>query len=65
MASAVWGEQPNHPRRGLAFPSAYGGSCSNDTCLDGEFEEGDEIRADGSGGWECAFHLDEEEEQKE
>ena len=60
MAAKVWGGSPSGDRRGPAFPAAFGGSCSNDSCLDGEFEEGDEIRADGGGGWECAGHLDEE-----
>lgn len=62
MASMTFGAQPNPGRKGPAFPSSYGGSCSNDRCLDGQFEEGDEIRADGAGGWECAFHLTEDEE---
>lgn len=63
MPSKMWGEQPRRSRRGPAFTAAYGGHCHNDSCLDGEFEEGDEIRADGSGGWEHAYHLNEEEQE--
>jgi hypothetical protein len=33
------------------FTASYGGHCAS--CGDG-FDEGDTIRADGEGGWECA-----------
>lgn len=62
MAKMTFGAQPDPGRKGPAFEASYGGSCSNDGCLDGQFEEGDEIRADGAGGWECAYHLTEEQE---
>jgi hypothetical protein len=39
-----------------AFPASFDGEC--DTC-DGAIFEGDEIRSDGSGGWECASHVEE------
>lgn len=58
MREAAWGGEPD--RRGPAFAAGWGASCSNDNCLDGEFEEGDQIRADGKGGWECAGHKDED-----
>lgn len=32
------------------FTASYGGSCAS--CGD-QIEEGDTIRADGAGGWEC------------
>lgn len=36
--------------KGDWFESKYHGTCSN--CFD-DFDEGDEIRADGQGGWEA------------
>lgn len=38
----------------LAFEARYAGECSLDGCF---FAPGDEIRADGLGGWECAEHA--------
>lgn len=51
------------PKRGKgpAFEASYGGQCANDACLDGEYDEGDQIRADGLGGWECAVHKEDED----
>lgn len=40
------------------FPASYESEC--DTC-DGAIYEGDMIRSDGDGGWECASHAEESE----
>lgn len=37
-------------RPGPWFPARYPGTC---TRCGGEFADNDDIRADGSGGWEC------------
>lgn len=44
-----------------SFPASYESEC--DTCGDAMYE-GDQIRSDGDGGWECASHADEREEQE-
>lgn len=59
MKTMRFGGTPD--RRGPAFHANHGGSCANDNCKDGEFDEGDLIRADGEGGWECASHKEEGE----
>jgi hypothetical protein len=59
VKTMTFGGDPD--RRGPAFNAGYGGPCSNDSCKDGSFEEGDVIRADGEGGWECASHKDDGE----
>lgn len=45
-------ERPKRPRPGPWFAAGYLGNCSE---CDIRFEEGDQIRADGAGGWlpEC------------
>jgi hypothetical protein len=40
--------EPDSPRRGPWFAAGYGGECSG--CGE-EILEGDQIRADGEGGW--------------
>ena len=60
MKTTVFGGK-TEPSKGPAFQASWGGTCSNDECLDGEFEEDDEIRADGTGGYECASHKEDED----
>lgn len=62
MKTIRFGGDPNKRSKGPAFEASYGGACANDDCLDGEYDEGDQIRADGHGGWECAHHKDGEDE---
>ena len=52
-------KEPN--KKGPAFHANHGGACSHYECIDERFEEGDLIRADGEGGWECAEHKDNED----
>ena len=49
-------KEPN--KKGPAFHAGHGGACSHYECIDERFEEGDRIRADGEGGWECAEHKE-------
>jgi hypothetical protein len=48
-------------KKGPAFEATYGGACSHYECMTESFEEGDMIRADGEGGWECAEHKENED----
>lgn len=63
--SFLGGDAPEEERSANYFEARYDGDC--DTC-GRHFDAGDEIRSDGSGGWEgkdcCGDDLDEEAEQK-
>lgn len=45
------------PRKGRRFPAAFSGECSG--CGD-RIDEGEYIRADGSGGYECIDCIEED-----
>jgi hypothetical protein len=54
-------DSPDQPEPGRWFTSRYDGSCS--TCF-ADYGEGEEIRADGEGGWqarECCGYLEEDD----
>jgi hypothetical protein len=48
------------PSKGVAFRAGYDSTCAY--CFENIFE-GDEIRADGEGGFEHAEHLEEDRER--
>lgn len=50
MPKTEWDMQDFPKETAVWFPARYPGECSN---CSGDFDEGDDIRADGSGGWEC------------
>lgn len=56
-----FGSDKEPSNKGPAFNANYGGECSHYECIEGRFEEGDLIRADGEGGWECAEHKENED----